>query len=197
MSLNFSELGRQEREVRCIITQGLNKKIKVYYDDFEDVKKKFGLKIVTIYEPEKEQRTMILDLINKGIKEKAENSIAIKGDDFLLTLLEELTDIDLNLDSEKEEDREQIDYILKNPSKILLAVHNEVTEICNEIFDEIYNNLVSFAERPEGVREALLKEYSKEDVVNTVAPLKEEDLDVVNSEVVQEDDESIVDGWEE
>lgn len=163
MALNFSDLGKKEKEIRCIVTQKFNKKVKVYYDNFDEVKEKFGLKIVTIYEPSTEQKEKIMNLINESIKENIDKTeISINGDKFLLELLEELTDIELNLDYDNEKDRKQIEKILKQPSRLLLAVHSEITEICNEIFDMMYNNLVSFAERPEGIRQAMLHQYDNQ-----------------------------------
>lgn len=170
MSLNFSDLGGFDREIRCIIVQTFNKKIKIYYDNFEEVKEKFGNKVVTIYEPTQEQKGMIIDLLINGIKDVEENEgqIRIDATDFVLKLLSNLTDLNLNLSYDNEEDRKKIDKILSKPTRLLSSIHKEVTDICNEVFDSLYNSLEVIKDRPEGVREAMLerlrKEFGKDDI---------------------------------
>lgn len=159
MSLNFSDLGGYDREIRCIVVQSFNKKIKVYYDNFEEVKEKFGNKVVTIYEPDDEQRGMITDLLIQSLKDSEENDeeIKINATDFIVKLLSELTDLNLNLSYENEEDLKKIEKILSKPTRLLRVINTEITDICSEIFDSLYTSLETLAERPEGMRNAVLE----------------------------------------
>lgn len=165
--VNFSELGlNEEREIRCLVTQGLNKKIKVYYNDFDNIKNKIGQKIVTVYETNEEDRDLIIDLINEGIKKELESgrdvdkkNIGIDAIDFIVVLLQRLTDINLDIDVT---DIKSIEKIIKKPTNLLLAIHKEINTMCNYILDSIYENMVSFADRPEGVRQFLLSQYHKD-----------------------------------
>lgn len=167
MSINFSELGREEREIRCLVVQNLNKRIDVIYDNVENFKKQFGQKVVTVYEPTSEQHDMILDLINKGLDEDENlKELKIKGTDFILVLLKELTDIELNLNAEK--DSAKIEKILKNPKDILLAVHSEINKICNTLMDRIYENMVDFSHRPEGLQKVIIQQFHESEAKNEI-----------------------------
>lgn len=165
--INFSELGLQEeREIRCLVSQDFKKKIRVHYSDYENVKNKIGQKVVTVYEANEDDRKIIIDLVEQGIKEQLEsgnavekNNLTISGVDFIVLLLQRLTDINLDIDII---DAKAIEKILNKPTNLLLAIHKEINAMCNHIIDEIYENMVSFSERPEGVRQFLLEQYNRE-----------------------------------
>lgn len=153
--MNFSELGyKNEKEIRCVITQSWNKKIKVHYEDFEKIHSMYGDKSVIVYESNESSDNIVLNLLNESIKE--EKGLTISPEDFIIELLGVFTNIELDLDAEK--DKDKISKIVNKPTALFKAVQSEVQIICNEIFDRIYKNMQDFIERPTGLKEVVLQE---------------------------------------
>lgn len=116
MSINLSELGREN--LRTII--------KTNDPDHP----------VEIYNPTPEQRDKILKLLIKATKIQEENGIykvvtGLTEEDIILVMLEELTNIHLDLDKIK--DRDKILSIINDPSDLLLQVKYELDKILAEI----------------------------------------------------------------
>ncbi|WP_291567005.1 MULTISPECIES: hypothetical protein [unclassified Clostridium] len=116
MSINLSELKRNE----------LRKTIKTNDVDHP----------VEIYNPTPEQRNKILKLLIKStrIQEERGEYKAVTGltdEDMILVMLEELTNIHLDLD--KFEDRDKIISIIQDPSELLIEVKYELEKILMEI----------------------------------------------------------------
>lgn len=122
------------------------------------------------------------DEVNKILVEsfnEVDKTIDIKGEIVLVKLLKVLTNIDLDLDIEK--DKDLIMEILKSPSELLLQVTDELTEVVreqsnrliktmtviNNMSDEELKKLIPITQEDE-------KEKKKRELIEQLKALEEE-----------------------
>lgn len=135
MAINFSEMGFVK----------LRKTIDTGDKDFP----------IEIYNPTKEQRLKLLDIIKGSIEMNKDGSgmrAVVTDNDIIYKVLGELTNIYLDL-----EDKETINNILENPSDLLIKVKRELVSILDDVFLAYYEELKSIGKLPDEIQDELLK----------------------------------------
>jgi hypothetical protein len=124
---------------------------------------------ILIYNPTKEQKKLIIDLLLSNIsKEDLDNEKTVKpninGYDIILTLLPELTNVDLSLDVNDPEHKELIENIINDPSDELLDIRDEINKIVNRQFIRYYEYLKELTNMPEELRKIHLEQFDEDKV---------------------------------
>lgn len=123
--------------------------------NFSDLKRKQVKKIfdngIEIYNPDKEQKNEIFDLVFRNIEDS--NQAMITGRQLLLKLIPMLTNIHLDLENEK-----LIEEIMDDPSDELLAVQDEINDIVETITNRAIDAAQKLSKTPEHIRNQILKD---------------------------------------
>lgn len=171
MEILFSNLKR--KEVKCVIFEekGI---LRIAYENIDIIKEKYD-GVIEVYSPNEKQRKLILDIIGSNL-EITENKVnaKISDEDLLLVLVEELTNIKLDLDREK--DKDKIQEILSDPTELLLRVKMEINKICNEIFYMWYDATKEFSRTPDELKEAILLNNQEVKAIPSEKDLKKAEL---------------------
>jgi hypothetical protein len=117
---------------------------------------------VIIYNPNQEQRKMILDLIVNNLHtEDDKMTTKISGTDMVFKLLDELTNIHLELDMNNPEHQQRVQNIVSNPSDLFLDINNQLNKIVNKQFYRYYDNLKQLADMPQDLRDVYIESLDK------------------------------------
>lgn len=165
--IKFSDLGR--KELRCLIFEDENGRLKVKYDSLNKLKNKLE-NTIEVYNPNIKQREEIIKLLTSNIENTGD--VNIDGDIIIKTFLPMLTNIELDLNEE------QIKEIVADPSDTLLLVQDEIGKIIGNIVDRFKNNIDMLQNMTEEEREILFNQY-KEKKENPDEQLTEEELEII------------------
>lgn len=151
--INLSDLGR--KKIRCMMFQTEEDEVKIARDNFDNFIDRFEYP-VEIYNPNEEQKKMILDFFIKDLKiNEGKVDSSISDIDFISTLLIELTNINMDLDKEK--DKDKIAEIINKPSYLLRNVKNEIDKICNQEFYMWFEQFKELNNMPDEIKRIILE----------------------------------------
>lgn len=154
MSKKLSELKR--KDIRCLIvedfeTGDIKKFIK--QDDIEVALTKYTENEITkIFNPTSTQIKEISGFMNRSLSENKINS-ELNGMDMLISVIPMLTDIEVDLDKEK--DIDEINEILSEPNEVFNQVILELNKIIMNINLDWINGLKLINKLPNEVIDAL------------------------------------------
>ena len=133
------------KQIRCLIiedsTSGLLSKVREP-ELFKDLIEQTPASLLTIvFEPTEADRTKLLKLIGQNINPNEESLEVTVGEEDILLVLLEMTDLELN-PIELKANRQLMTEILAQPSALFISIKNELDMILLEIiksFEEVVN----------------------------------------------------------
>lgn len=133
------------RQIRCLIVEdlatGMLSKVREP-DLFEKTMAQTPASLLTmVFEPTEADRVKLLKLIAQNVDENGEALTATIGEEDILLVLLEMTDLDLN-PIELKANRQLMTEILAKPSALFISIKNELDMILLEIvtaFEEVVN----------------------------------------------------------
>lgn len=133
------------KQIRCLIiedsTSGLLSKVREP-ELFKDLIEQTPASLLTIvFEPTEADRTKLLKLIGQNINPNEESLEVTIGEEDILLVLLEMTDLELN-PIELKANRQLMTEILAQPSALFISIKNELDMILLEIiksFEEVVN----------------------------------------------------------
>ncbi|HEY8892609.1 MAG TPA: hypothetical protein VIM70_20430 [Clostridium sp.] len=166
--VNFSDLGSLKR---------YENKSAIYTDDRENVIVVYGKenieKVISeienpvlIYNPNIELRVFIVNLFVKNMIVGQDGNVTfdISNSKVITDLLSRMTNIDLGLEEENEENKKMIEAIIADPSDLLMAVNDIIGDISKTVMKRWTNNMIELQNMPEKEREIYIKEIERQSV---------------------------------
>ncbi|GCD10447.1 hypothetical protein [Clostridium tagluense] len=184
-TISIDNLGRNE--IKAILYTGVEGELVITYAQsviVDIIENETIEHPVIIYNPDIETQSIIKKIIMKQVNDSKDSNdgkvdIKIDGEEFIKSLLKMLTNIDLGLDADTEENREKIKRILDDPSPLLKKVSSIVLAIFREIGTELRDTFDSVSK----MSNEQIESYNKE---------TKEELEIVEVEEIKETDEEIL-----
>lgn len=161
-TINFSDLESLKRyENKCAIyTDSMDKVIVVYGKENIEKTIKEIERPVLVYNPNVEVRVFIINLFVKNmvIGEEGKVSFNISNVEVITELLSKVTNIDLGLDINNEDHKKNIENILSDPSDLLIATNDIITEISKTIMKRWTGSMIELQNMPKAERDIYIEE---------------------------------------
>ena len=166
--IKFGDLGKLQRyeNKSAIYTDGRDNVIVVYgKENIEKVITEIE-KPVLVYNPNVELKVFIVNLFVKHmiIGQDGNVTFDVSNTEVVTSLLSKMTNIDLALEVESEENNKKIAEIIADPSDLLLAVNDIIGDISKNIMKRWTSHMIELQNMPEKERELYIKEVERQSV---------------------------------
>lgn len=161
-------LNKELARVKALVIEdfGDNGKVSINYNksQFPRLLKDYSeFEITKIFEPTKEQEVVIVSkMLEKAqVDENGKVKTSILMTDMLLEVIPMLTDIEMEINLEKEEDREYLKQLINDPIEVLKNVNEVLSNIMSRIFTEYVANLDKFDSLPKKEQDKIVAEAER------------------------------------
>ena len=164
--VNFSDLGSLKRyENKSAIYIDAKENVVIVYGKENIEKTITEVKTpVLVYNPNIELRVFIVNLFVKHmvIAEDGNITFDVSNSEVIKNLLDKMSNINLNLEEDTEENKKKIDEIIADPSELLMAVNDVIGDVSKVIMKRWTNNMIELQNMPEEERTSYIKEIERQ-----------------------------------